>query len=74
MNEKLLTKIIQSRSNEQVNIVADESISVGQKATSMFLKASTDSKAALFSLPLDLVELETLCASRILKAQFWTVC
>jgi len=48
------------------NVVADESTRVGDKsALIIFVKASVDGEAAPVSFPLDLVELETLCASHI---------
>ena len=44
-----------------------------QEGNSLFLKTSVDGEAAPVSFPLDLVDLETLCASHIMT-QFWTVC
>jgi len=59
-----LTKSIVGRSKK--NVVADESTRVGDKsALIIFVKASVDGEAAPVSFPLDLVELETLCASHI---------
>ena len=64
MKKKLLTKIIESRS--KINVLADESTRVGDKSTlNLFLRASVDGKAARINFPLDLVELESLCASHI---------
>ena len=64
MKKKLLTKIIESRS--KINVLADESTRVGDKSTLIvFLRASVDGKAAPINFPLDLVELESLCASHI---------
>ena len=64
MKKKLLTKIIESRS--KINVLADESTRVGDKSTIIvFLRASVDGKAAPINFPLDLVELESLCASHI---------
>ena len=64
MKKKLLTKIIESES--KINVIADESTRVGDKLTLIvFLRASVDSKAARINFPLDLVELESLCASHI---------
>ena len=67
MKKKLLTKIIESRS--KINVLADESTHLGQKSTLIiFLKTSVDGEAAPASFPLDLVDLETLCASHIKDA------
>ena len=64
MKKKTLTKIIESRS--KINVLADESTRVGDKSTLIvFLRASIDGKAAPITFPLDLVELESLCASHI---------
>ena len=65
MKKKLLTKIIESRS--KINVLADESTRVGDKSTltNQLLRASGDSKAAPINFPLDVVELESLCASHI---------
>ena len=64
MKKKLLTKIIESRS--KINVLADESTRVGDKSNLIvFLRASVDGKAAPINFPLDLVELESLCASHI---------
>ena len=60
MKKKRLTKIIKSRS--KINVLADESTHVGDKST---LRASVDGKAAPISFPLDLVKLESQCASHI---------
>ena len=44
----------------------DESTRVGDKSTSIvFLRASIDGEAAPINFPLDLVKLESLCASHI---------
>jgi len=62
LKKKLLTKIIESRS--KINVIVDEGTRVGQKSTLIiFLKASVDGEAAPVSFPLDLIELENLCAS-----------
>ena len=64
MKKKTLTKIIESRS--KINVLADESTRVGDKSTLIvFLRASINGKAAPITFPLDLVELESLCASHI---------
>ena len=64
MKKKTLTKIIESRS--KINVLADESTRVGDKSTLIvFLRASIDGKAAPITFPLDLVDLESLCASHI---------
>ena len=64
MKKKLLTKIRESRS--KINVLADESIFVGDKSTLIvFLRVSVDGKAVPISFPLDLAELESLCASHI---------
>ena len=64
MKKKILTKIIESRS--KINVLADESTRVGDKSTLIvFLRASINGKAAPINFPLDLVELESLCASHI---------
>ena len=64
MMKKLLTKIIESRS--KINVLAGESTPVGDKSTLIeFLRASVDGKAAPINFPLDLVELESQCASHI---------
>ena len=64
MKKKLLTKIIESRS--KINVLADESTRVGDKLNLIvFLRANVDGKAAPINFPLDLVELESLCASHI---------
>ena len=63
VKKKLVTKIIESRS--KMNVLADESTHLGQKSTFIiFLKTSVDGEAAPVSFPLDLVDLETLCASQ----------
>ena len=65
--KKNLTKIIESRT--KINALADESTRLGQKSTLfIFLKTSVDGEAAPVSFPLDLVALETLCASHIKDA------
>ena len=47
-----------------MNALADESTRLGQKSTLIILlKTSVDGEAAPVSFPLDLVDLETLCAS-----------
>ena len=62
--KKILTKIIESR--RKINVLADKSTRVGDKSTLIvFLRASIDGKAAPINFPLDLVELESLCASHI---------
>ena len=67
VKKKLLTKIIESRS--KINVLADESTRLGQKSTLIiFLKTNVDGEAAPVSFPLDLVDLETLCASYIKDA------
>jgi len=67
MKKRLLTKIIESMS--KINVLADESTRLGQKSTLiMFLKTSVDGEAAPVSFRLDLVDLETLCASHIKDA------
>jgi len=67
MKKKLLTKIIESRS--KINVLADESTRFGQKSTLIiFLKTSVDGEPAPVSFPLDLVDLEILCASHIKDA------
>ena len=67
MKNKLLTKIIESRS--KINVLADESTRFVQKSTLIiFLKTIVDGEAAPVSFPLDLVDLETLCASHIKDA------
>ena len=59
-----LTKIIESRS--KINVLGDESTRLGQKSTFIiFIKTSVDGEAAPVSFPLDLVDLDTLCASHI---------
>ena len=64
MKKKILTKIIESRS--KINVLADESTRVGDKSTLIvFLRVSIDGKAAPINFPLDLVQLESLCASHI---------
>ena len=64
VKKKILTKIIESRN--KINVLADESTRVGDKSTLIvFLRASIDGKAAPINFPLDLVELESLCASHI---------
>ena len=64
MKKKILTKIIESRS--KINVLADESTRVGDKSTLIvFLRASIDGKAVPINFPLNLVELESLCASHI---------
>ena len=64
MKKKLLTKIIESRS--KINVLADESTRVGDKPTLIvFLRDSVDGKAASINFSLDIVELESLCASHI---------
>ena len=64
MNKKLLTKIIESKS--KINVLAYESTRLGDKSTLIvFLKASVDGKAAPINVPLDLVELESLCTSHV---------
>ena len=64
MKTKILTKIIESRS--KINVLADESTRVSDKSTLIvFLRASIDGKAAPINFLLDLVELESLCASHI---------
>ena len=73
MNKKLLTEIMESRS--KINVLADESTRVGDKSTLIvFLRASVDGKAAHINFPLDLVELESLCASLILLTKLLAVC
>ena len=64
MKKKMLTKIIESRS--KINVLAVESICVGDKSTLIvFLRASIGGKATSINFPLDLVELESLYASHI---------
>ena len=64
MKKKLLTTILESRS--KINVLGDKSIRVGDKSILIvFLRVSVDSKATPINFPLDLVELESLCASHI---------
>ena len=64
MKKKILTKIIASGS--KINVLADEFTRVGDKSTLIvFLRASIDGKAAPINFPLDLVQLESQCASHI---------
>ena len=64
MKKKLLTKIIKSRS--KINVLAEESTRVVDELTLIvFLRASVDGKAAPINFPLDLVELESQCASHM---------
>ena len=64
VKKKILTKIIESRNT--INVLADESTRVGDKSTLIVvLRASIDGKAAPINFPLDLVELESLCAFHI---------
>ena len=61
--EKLLTKIMESRS--KINVLADESTHVSDKLSLIvFFRVNIDSKARL-NFQLDLVRLESLCAARI---------
>ena len=64
VKKKLLSKIIESRS--KINVLVDESTSVGDKSTlTVFLRASVDSKPAPINFLLDSVELESLCTFHI---------
>ena len=54
------------REQNKINVLADESTRVGDKSILIvFLRASIDGKTAPINFPLDLVELESLCASHI---------
>ena len=64
MKKKILTKIIKCRS--KINVLANELTRVGDKSTLIvFLRAINDGKTAPINFSLDLVELESLCASHI---------
>ena len=64
---ELKKKNLESKS--KINFLADESIRLGQKSTLIiFVKTSIDDEAAPVSFLLDLVDLETLCASHIKDA------
>jgi len=67
MKNNLLTKSLRSGAG---NVLADKSTRVGHKSTLIivFLKVNVDGEAAPVSFPVDLVELETLCASHIKDA------
>ena len=67
MKNNLLTKSLRSGAG---NVLADKSTRVVHKSTLIivFLKVNVDGEAAPVSFPVDLVELETLCASHIKDA------
>ncbi|XP_023820933.1 E3 SUMO-protein ligase KIAA1586-like isoform X1 [Oryzias latipes] len=64
MKKEIMTKIIQNRS--KITVLADESTNVGNKSTLIvFVKASVDGAMEPISFPLDLVDLDSLCAAHI---------
>ncbi|XP_023811023.1 E3 SUMO-protein ligase KIAA1586-like [Oryzias latipes] len=64
MKKEIMTKIIQNRS--KITVLADESTNVGNKSTLIvFLKASVDGAMEPIAFPLDLVDLDSLCAAHI---------
>jgi len=71
MKKKLLTKIIERRSN--INVLADESTRVGDKSTLIiFVKASVDGEAAPVTFPHWIWLNWRPCVLLILKTQFRT--
>uniref|UniRef100_A0A3P9JP33 DUF4371 domain-containing protein n=1 Tax=Oryzias latipes TaxID=8090 RepID=A0A3P9JP33_ORYLA len=64
MKKEIMTKIIQNRS--KITVLADESTNVGNKSTLIvFVKASVDGAMEPIAFPLDLVDLDSLCAAHI---------
>uniref|UniRef100_A0A3B3IFA6 DUF4371 domain-containing protein n=1 Tax=Oryzias latipes TaxID=8090 RepID=A0A3B3IFA6_ORYLA len=64
MKKEIMTKIIQNRS--KITVLADESTNVGNKSTLIvFVKASVDGAMEPIAVPLDLVDLDSLCAAHI---------
>uniref|UniRef100_A0A3P9KAD0 DUF4371 domain-containing protein n=1 Tax=Oryzias latipes TaxID=8090 RepID=A0A3P9KAD0_ORYLA len=64
MKKEIMTKIIQNRS--KITVLADESTNVGNKSMLIvFVKASVDGAMEPTAFPLDLVDLDSLCAAHI---------
>uniref|UniRef100_A0A3P9HRP9 DUF4371 domain-containing protein n=1 Tax=Oryzias latipes TaxID=8090 RepID=A0A3P9HRP9_ORYLA len=64
MKTEIMTKMIQNRS--KITVLADESTNVGNKSTLIvFVKASVDGAMEPIAFPLDLVDLDSLCAAHI---------
>uniref|UniRef100_A0A8C7YBF1 E3 SUMO-protein ligase KIAA1586-like n=1 Tax=Oryzias sinensis TaxID=183150 RepID=A0A8C7YBF1_9TELE len=64
MKKEIMKRIIQNRS--KITVLADESTNVGNKSTLIvFVKASVDGAMEPIAFPLDLVDLDSLCAAHI---------